>query len=148
MGYGLGLMSLRGQQQDPPPAKSKIPWHEGAGSCVPKKKERKSPAKCWHDRAKRGFHSSGSLSYFPLTEKRQREIDPCPLAAFVPEEQPICPAVLVERALWSGCQAFDPLFGDWLLSDSWHTCLQICWMHPLEIWSKITYHVSKFTAVS
>lgn len=49
---------------------------------------------------------------------RQREIDPCTLAAFVPGEQPICPTVLVGHALWSGRlleEAFDQLSEDWLL---------------------------------
>ncbi len=60
----------------------------------------------------------GSSSYFPQTKMRQREIDPCTLAAFVPGEQPICPTVLVGHALWSGRlleEAFDQLSEDWLL---------------------------------
>ncbi|KAA8594123.1 hypothetical protein FQN60_004957 [Etheostoma spectabile] len=40
----------------------------------------------------------------PVTETRKRGIDPGTLAAFVPGEQQICPAVLAGRALSSGCQ--------------------------------------------
>lgn len=57
---------------------------------------------CWCISKWNGVHKcrgqSGSSSYFPQTEMRQREIDPGTFAAFVLGENPPCPAV----GYWQG----------------------------------------------